>query len=153
MDQRIKTYEGMFLMDSGNPDFNVASEPVKAVLTRYGAEILSMKPWDDRKLMYEIKGRKRGLYILTFFKMDTSKLVEVEHDCQLNERILRMLVLRRDTITEQEINAETPATGGVRTEGIGEEREERPETPAVPVIEGVNADEIADIPAVDDLKV
>lgn len=147
MDQRIKTYEGMFLVDSGNPDFNAASEPVKGILTRYGAEILSIKPWDDRKLMYEIKGRKRGLYILTYFKLDASKLVEVEHDCQLNERILRMLVLRRDTITEQEINADTPAITGVRPgEGIGEEREERPES-AVP------ADELSDIPAVDDLKV
>jgi small subunit ribosomal protein S6 len=110
MEQRIKTYEAMFLLDSGNPDFQAASEPVRNILLRYGAEILALKPWDDRRLIYDILGRKRGLYVLAYFKLDTARVSEVEHDCQLDERILRALVLRRDTLTEQEINAETPAT-------------------------------------------
>jgi small subunit ribosomal protein S6 len=112
METKIKAYEGMFLLDSGNPDFQAASEPVRAVLTRYGAEILAVKLWDDRKLVYEIGGRKRGLYVLTYFKADPLRIVEIEHDCQLDERILRVLVLHRDSLTEKEINAETPATFG-----------------------------------------
>lgn len=111
-----KTYEAMFLLDSGNPDFNAVSEPVRNILQRRGAEVLSIKPWDDRKLAYEIRGRKRGFYILAYVKLDPLMVVEVEHDCALEERILRSLILRKDVLTEETINAPTPLTGAPRVE-------------------------------------
>lgn len=113
MDQK-KTYEGMFLLEAGNPDFQATSEPVRNILTRYEAEILALKLWDERKLAYEIRGRKRGTYALAYFKADPLKIVEIEHDCELDERVVRQLILRRDKLTEEEINAETPASSGQR---------------------------------------
>ena len=110
MSDKKTTYEGMFLLDAGNPDFNAAGEPVRAVLARSEAEILALNPWEDRKLAFEIKGRKRGLYVLTYFKVDPLKVAEIEHDCLLDERILRSMILRRDHITDEQINAKTPAT-------------------------------------------
>jgi len=104
-----KTYEGMFLVDAGNPDFEASSEPVRTVLDRSEAEVLSIKPWDERKLAYEIKGRKRGLYVLTYFKIDPGKVAELERDAELSESIIRMLLLRRDHLTEEQLNAKTPA--------------------------------------------
>lgn len=125
----MKTYEGMFLLDAGNPDFQAASEPVRAILTRYEAQVLAMKPWDERRLTFEISGRKRGLYVLTYFQVDPAKLTEIEHDCRLDERILRSLILRKDKITEEVINADTPATAPRREpefrEGDGEAGERR----------------------------
>lgn len=108
-----KTYEGMFLVQSGS-DFHAASQPVTTVLERSDAEVLSMNPWEERRLAYEIKGQKRGLYILTYFKMDPANLSELHRDSELNEGILRMMILRRDKITEEEINADTPAQAGQR---------------------------------------
>lgn len=109
MDQK-KTYEGMFLLDASASDFEAAAEPIRNVLERNQAEILSIKPWEERRLAYEINHRRRGLYVLTYFKAPPEQIVELERDCQLNESILRLLVLRRDKITDAEINAETPAT-------------------------------------------
>ena len=114
MEHTVKTYEGMFLLDAGNPDFQAASEPVRNVLGRYEAEILSIKPWDERRLAYQIRGRKRGLYALVYFKVNSSRLVEIQRDCQLDEKILRTLLLHKDRLTEEVIQAETPATGGSR---------------------------------------
>jgi small subunit ribosomal protein S6 len=114
MDQRINSYEAMFLLDAGNTDFEAASEPVRSILTRYEAQILSFKPWDDRKLAYEIRGRKRGLYVLAHFKSDPLKIVEIEHDCELDERVLRQLILRRDKLTQEQIDAPTPALNAQR---------------------------------------
>ena len=104
-----KTYEGMFLVDAGSPDFEASSQPVRTVLERSEAELLAIKPWDERRLAYEIKGRKRGLYVLTYFKLDPAKVTELERDAELNEDVLRMLVLRRDRVTDEQINAQTPA--------------------------------------------
>ena len=117
-----RIYEGMFLVDAGNPDFDAASQPIHAVLERGEAELLSIKPWDERRLTYEIKGRKRALYVLAYFKMDPGNITELERDVQLNEEIVRALFLRRDELADEVINAETPATTGRRQR---EEREER----------------------------
>jgi small subunit ribosomal protein S6 len=147
MDQKTKTYEGMFLLDANNADFQVASEPVRNILTRYEAEILSCKPWDDRKLVYDIRGHKRGLYILTYFRADPLKIKEIEHDCELDERFLRQLILRRDRLSQEQIDAETPATSGVRpTVEIGVPDESRPAPMDVPI------DVIADIEVEEDDK-
>ena len=110
MDKSKKTYEGMFLLDAGGSDFDAASEPVRKVLDRYEAEMLALKPWDDRRLAYEVRGRRRGLYALTYFRLDPERVREVEHDCQLDERILRVLILHRERLPEEEIHSPTPAT-------------------------------------------
>jgi len=120
MANNLKKYEGMFLIDAGNPDFQAANEPVRNILTRYGAEILSIKPWDERKLAYEIKGRKRGLYVLVYFQCDPLKIVEIEHDCELDERVLRQLILRKDKLTQEVIDKDTPAISGVKPEDAAE---------------------------------
>ena len=112
-----RTYEGMFLLDAGGGDFDVACQPIRTVLERGGADLLSAKPWDERRLAYDIKNRKRALYALTYFSMDPANLPELERDVQLNEEILRALFLRRDKVTDEMIAAETPFTSGRRSEG------------------------------------
>ena len=106
----MKTYEAMFLLDAGNTDFESTSAPVREVLERADAEILSIKPWDDRRLAFNIKGRKRALYVLTYFKADPSRIDELQHDIQLNDRLLRAMILSGDHVSEEQINADTPAT-------------------------------------------
>ncbi len=72
-----KTYEAMFLLDASSSDFEAASEPIRAVLERSEAETLSMKAWDERRLAYEIKGHRRGLYVLAYFHADPLKISEI----------------------------------------------------------------------------
>ena len=68
MSDNTQSYEIMFLLDAGNPDFNASSEPARVALEKNEAQILSIKPWDERRLAYEIHGRRRGLYVLAYFK-------------------------------------------------------------------------------------
>ena len=150
-----KTYEGMFLVQSGS-DFHAASQPVTTVLERSDAEVLSMNPWEERRLAYEIKGHKRGLYILTYFKMDPANLSELHRDSELNEGILRMMILRRDRITDEEINAETPAGASRRqaaaSEAAAAEAAEAAAVAEPPAPEQAPVEEAAplDVPAVEE---
>jgi len=113
---QTRTYEGMFLVDGGQPDFKVASEPIEAALRRTEAQVMSIRPWEDRRLAYDIRGRKRGLYILAYFKVDPLRVVEIEQECQLDERVLRTLILAREELTDEQLQAETPATAAARHE-------------------------------------
>jgi small subunit ribosomal protein S6 len=62
-------------------------------LEKAGAEIVSIRKWDDRKLAYEINGKGKGTYILCYFRAAGSKLRDIERDIQLSERIMRALIL------------------------------------------------------------
>jgi small subunit ribosomal protein S6 len=91
-------YECMFLLDTNKVagDVAAAAQQIRSVLERNEAEMLASRPWDERRLAYPINGHKKGLYYLTYFRMDGKNLLNVERDFALNETILRSLVLRID---------------------------------------------------------
>ncbi len=110
MNETKRTYEGMFVLPAGIGDFETVAEPIRRIMARNEAEILALNPWDERRLAYEIQGYRRGVYALVYFKAETSKIREIEHDCQLEEHVLRLLIIRRDNLTQETIEAATPAT-------------------------------------------
>ena len=128
----MKTYEGMFLLEAGQANFEEAVEPVRTLFTRNQAEVLHLKKWDERRLAYEIRGRRRGLYVLAYFKADPVKITDIERDAQLDEKVLRSLILTADQVSAEMMQAKTPAEThagrpeGERERGEDEDREWRP---------------------------
>lgn len=107
-----RLYEALFLVDSGEAaaDWEGINEHIKKILDRGDAEIVSMRKWDDRPLAYEINGKRRGTYILVYFNCLPEKITPMERDAQLSERISRVLILRGDHITQEDMDKETPAS-------------------------------------------
>jgi small subunit ribosomal protein S6 len=91
-------YECMFLLDTNKVagDVPAAAQQLHAILERNQAEVLASRPWDERRLAYPVKGQKKGLYYLTYFRSEGKNLVNIERDFALNETILRMLVIHID---------------------------------------------------------
>ena len=73
----MRTYEAMFLLDASNTDIEAASVPVRELLDRIRAEVLVLKLWDERRLAYEVKGRRRGMYLLTYFKAEPANVTAI----------------------------------------------------------------------------
>jgi small subunit ribosomal protein S6 len=87
----------MFILDSGKVSGNMeaADKQIRALLEKNNAEVLVSRQWgDDRKFTYPIKKHKKGIYYLTYFSSEGKNLVPIEHDCALNEMILRLLILK-----------------------------------------------------------
>jgi small subunit ribosomal protein S6 len=91
-------YECMFLLDTNKVagDVPTAAKQLHAILEKNQAEMLASRPWDERRLAFSVKGHKKGLYYLTYFRCEAGNLINIERDCALNEMILRMLVLHVD---------------------------------------------------------
>src|ERR1700687_3572896 len=91
-------YECMFLLDTNKVagDVPTAVQQLHAILERNHAEVLASRPWDERRLAFPIKGQKKGLYYLTYFKTEGKNLVGIEGDFPLSEMVLRSLVIRID---------------------------------------------------------
>jgi len=106
-----KLYEGMFLVDSAEAaaDWDAIVTRIKSILEKTGAEIVSLRKWDERKLAYEINGKARGTYILCYFSSDGERIQEIEREAQLSEQIIRVLILCADQMSQEDIAKDTPA--------------------------------------------
>lgn len=90
-----KLYECMFLVDSGKwaTDPQGTEGAVREILDRCEAEIVHLTPFQEGRLAYEIEGQRKGLHLLTYFKMDGSKGVELTRLCKLSDVVLRHLII------------------------------------------------------------
>ena len=121
-----KLYEGMFLIDSSlaGADWEGILTAIRTILKKVKAEIVSLEKWDDRKLAYDIKGKSRGTYILSYFRVDGGRIKDIEHAVRLSEKIMRVLILSAERLSQEDIQKETPA---MKLEKEKEEREQKME--------------------------
>ena len=117
----MNQYEAMFLFDPtfGSAFENCESE-IRRLMDRAEAEIVFLGTWDERRLAYKIKGRKRGVYVLVFFKAGSDKIAHLERDVQLSENVLRVLVLRADGVTLDVMEKAVSSHGAASDEDAGE---------------------------------
>ena len=106
-----RLYEGLFLVDSGEAasDWKGVNQTIEKILDKAGGEVVSIKKWDERRLAYEISGKSRGTYILAYFHCDSTNIAAIERAVQLNEQIMRVLILRTDRMSTEDIERATPA--------------------------------------------
>jgi len=92
----VHTYEAMFLLDGtkASVHWDESVQQVHEILTRQNAEIVATRQWDDRKLAYAVQGHRKGIYLLIYFKADAQALATINHDCRLNDMILREMILK-----------------------------------------------------------
>lgn len=103
-----RKYEAMFLFDPGMAnDWEGLQGEINRLMGRAEARTIACGKWEERRLAYEIRGRKRGVYVLTFFEADATKISDLERDARLTESILRCLVMRVDHLTEDEMKEAT----------------------------------------------
>ena len=122
----MNQYEAMFLFDPtfGGSHENCEAE-IRRIMGRAEAELGFCRRWDERRLAFKIKGRKRGVYVLTYFKSDPSKIAGIERDVRLSENLLRVLVLRADGVTPEMMELAAVARTE-SAEGTGGEGGDRP---------------------------
>ncbi|MHC4728872.1 MAG: 30S ribosomal protein S6, partial [Planctomycetota bacterium] len=106
-----KLYEGMFLIDSSlaGSDWDGINATIRKILEKAEAEIVTIEKWDDRRLAYDIKGKSRGTYILSYFRVDGGRIQEIEKSVRLSEKIIRVLILSAERLSQADIEKETPA--------------------------------------------
>ena len=139
----LRKYEGMFLFDPVvMSDWEGIQAELNRMLDRAGARVIACAKWDERRLAFEIHGRKRGVYALTYFEADSTKIADIERDVQLSEAALRCLIVRVDHLTEDEMKetAAKPASyaapedeRGDRGDRFGDGRRLRRHEPEVTV--------------------
>jgi len=91
-------YEGMFLVDpvAHAADPEGVEKSVRSLLEKHGAKVHEFARWDERKLAYEVKGHKRGVYLLAHFEIAGGSIDPLSKECHITEVVLRQLLVRLD---------------------------------------------------------
>ncbi len=72
---------------------------VKAVentIKNAGGEILASRLWNEQKLAFPVEGHRKGVYWLTYFRMESTAIPKFRRNCHLQDLILRHLAIRID---------------------------------------------------------
>ena len=99
-------YESMFLLDNAvvRESWNKAKAIVTDTLEKHGAKAKTIRRWDERKLAYSMKGKNRGTYALCYFEMGNEHIAAMRREFDLNERVLRYLILRTEELPPAELD-------------------------------------------------
>ena len=89
-------YECMLILDSNRyaRDPSGVAAQIPHMVESCRGEVLASRLWNEQRLAYPIEGQRKGAYWLTYFRMETDKVVEFNRACRLNESVLRNLTLK-----------------------------------------------------------
>lgn len=94
----MRSYEMVLIL---NPE--LAAEDVEAVqtkvtdiITQTGGEFTEYDVWGKRRLAYEIKDCREGIYILAYFKGTSESVKELDRVLKINDSLLRHMIIRKD---------------------------------------------------------
>jgi small subunit ribosomal protein S6 len=91
-----QVYEGMFILDANrySRDPEGISRLIATIIQDAGGEILVSRLWEERRLAYPIRGHRKGVYWLTYFRLNSEKLGDIQHRVQITEEVVRTLLLK-----------------------------------------------------------
>ena len=141
----MNRYEMIYIIDTGLEDSarKELVEKVSALIANNGGEIEKVdETWGKRRLAYAIDYKTEGWYVLVNFKAPVELPRELERNLQINENVLRYLVIKlvekRSTVKPR---AERPAPVAAPAEEAPAAEEEAPAEAAAPVAEEAPVEE------------
>lgn len=133
MDKVINSYEVMFIADVSNGEAATEATVGKFVsLIEANAEVIDVAKWGKRRLAYPINDMPEGFYTVVTFKSEPSFPSELDRLMNIDESVMRSLVLRLEYDAAQKkaklVEVSEPA---VAEEAVAEPAAEE----AVPAVE------------------
>jgi len=94
----MRQYETMFIL---RPEFDKEqSQEVAArfisIIPNNGGTVDKISEWGKRRLAYEVKKYREGIYILVNFTAEADVAKELERNFKISEDVIRYLMVRKD---------------------------------------------------------
>lgn len=91
----MREYESIFVLDPGIDDAQVDAEleKIRDFITSQHGEITEVQKWGRRKLAYEIRKKREGIYTLIRFRGEPELPAALDRRYRLNENMMRHLTV------------------------------------------------------------
>ena len=97
MEKVINSYEGMYIVSLANGE-----DAAKATVAKFNdliaanAEVIKIDDWGKRRFAYPIQDMNEGYYTVVTFKCDGNFPAELQRLMNIDESVLRAMVIRLD---------------------------------------------------------
>jgi small subunit ribosomal protein S6 len=100
----LRAYEVLYIVDPDVQDADVEKliERFNKVVTGNGGEVQKSEIWQRRKLAYEIKGRREGVYCIMQIQAPPDVPKELSRQLGIAEPVLRSRVYAREPAGEKD---------------------------------------------------
>jgi small subunit ribosomal protein S6 len=90
-----RLYESMWVVDAalGREDYPKVQAAIREVIEKGGGSIINLEKWEERRLMFQIKKKTRGLYVICHFSAPTQAVIKIDRQARLAELVLRHMIL------------------------------------------------------------
>ncbi|HGJ67177.1 TPA: 30S ribosomal protein S6 [bacterium] len=99
----LNKYETIIIIDP-NSEKEVVDKIVSDVIGIISDDgvgtITKNENWGKKKLAYEIKGNKEGIYVLIDYETASQKIQRLERYCSLSEIVLKCMTVRAEELPE-----------------------------------------------------
>ena len=105
----VRLYEVMWLVDAnqGRENYTKVLADLKELIEKSGGAWINGDKWEERRLAYPIKKKKRGLYIINHFSAPTEAVIKIERNARLSDLVLRHMI----TVDEDGLITTPPVRG------------------------------------------
>jgi len=94
----MRKYECTYILDPGTADEE--QEPIidrfKNLVGDNGGTVDAVDKWERRRLAYEVKGKREGIYVVMNFSGEPRTEAELGRVLGISEGILRHMIIRTD---------------------------------------------------------
>jgi len=94
----MRKYECTYILDPG-----IADEEQEPIIDRFknlvgdnGGTVDAVDKWERRRLAYEVKGKREGIYVVMNFSGEPRTEAELGRVLGISEGILRHMIIRTD---------------------------------------------------------
>ncbi len=94
-----RLYETMYILrpDLGEQNVEEAIAKYQTLLQEQGAESITLHPRGKRRLAYEVKGNREGIYVQMNYTANPGAVELMEKTMRLGEEVIRYLTVKLDT--------------------------------------------------------
>jgi len=94
----VRPYEALYIVHPDLSDEEIATitDKYKRVVEEQGGEVESINRWEKRRLAYEVKGQREGIYVLMNFKSEVKAAAELNRLLKIGDDVLRHMIVRLD---------------------------------------------------------
>jgi small subunit ribosomal protein S6 len=91
-------YETVFILDTANTEEQTTAtiDKYSGVITRGGGVVDDVDRLEPRRLAYEIKGRREGLYVVLNFTSEPAAKDELDRIFRISDDVLRYIIIKQD---------------------------------------------------------
>ena len=90
-----RNYEILFIVEPTLTDEQLTPivDKFSKIITDQGGEYIAGGKWEKRRLAYEVKGQREGIYLLMYFAGESAVADEVGRNMRISDDILRHMIV------------------------------------------------------------